>query len=503
LMTANSLRLYATQRVLPQLPIHHVDEVGALMADAVQTLGQFDTTIDHLGNYDALTALPNRKWLLRTLGERHADGAAHALCVMKLRNLDAIQSAYGQEAGNAVLRRLSISLGHAVGPQALLARVDGPRFAFVMNSHQSVEDLAARLLRIHAAMPTESHFQGVNMAPELVIGVALYPSDAGTAEDLVNNAILAASATAAGKNGNTPVGFYSVQSRDQVRQRFTMEQDLRRALERDELALHYQPVIDLQAGRITGAEALLRWKHPERGMVPPAEFIPVAEQCGLIDMLGLWVLQTACRQVRQWTDTELGDMRLAINLSASQFLDPDIVAKIDHALRGNGLSPSRLEIELTETAAMTDAKRTHRTLEALRRMGVRTAIDDFGTGYSSLSYLKTLPFDKIKIDRAFVTGVERSRTSAAICRSIIELAHGLDITVIAEGAERHEEVNFLSSMGCGLFQGYYFSRPVTASVLEQLVGDGRLAESMSGFQVGDNAHTWPVFSPMSAPAKLH
>lgn len=493
-LTSRGLRDYTTRKLLPQLPTGYVDEVGTLMADASHSLVKLDTTINYLGNYDGLTALPNRDSLLRELGERPIGTPPYALCVMVVRDLDRLQAAFGQEASNALLRDMVSRLEDAVGPQARLSRVEGNMFAYVLDDVLQSSDVAARTQRIHAALPAQYHIDSMRVVPEIATGIALYPGDALLPDSLLNNAISAAAAAEpiAGEQGAAMVGFFSSESRDQVRHRFTLEQELRHALDHDELMLHYQPVIDLTAGRVTGAEALLRWNHPRRGLVSPGEFIPVAEQSGLIDPMGLWVLQAACKQLQAWKGTALADMTVAINLSASQFLDKNLVAMIERTLQRNGIDASRLEIELTESAAMTDAKRTHRTLAALREMGVSTAIDDFGTGYSSMSYLKNLPFDKLKIDRAFVSGIETSRTSAAICKSMIELARGLGIAVLAEGTERREEVAYLADMGCGMFQGYFFARPAPAQALMQLVVDGQLAASMADFEVTRSATLWPA-----------
>lgn len=247
-----------------------------------------------------------------------------------------------------------------------------------------------------------------------------------------------------------------------ARERFMLEQHLAKAISHDQLTLVFQPVVDLEAGRVLGAEALLRWEHPEFGHISPATFIPVMEAMGLSERCGLWVLNAACREARRWRDEGLGDLKVAVNLSAKQLTDPGLRLKVERTLQRHDLHPQLLELELTETAAMADAQHTSSVFRDLRAMGVSLAIDDFGAGYSSLSYLKNLPFDKLKIDREFVTHVHERPDSAAICRALIELGRGLGLLVLAEGVETVDEVAALQRLGCSIFQGYYFSRPLKA-----------------------------------------
>jgi EAL domain-containing protein (putative c-di-GMP-specific phosphodiesterase class I) len=241
-----------------------------------------------------------------------------------------------------------------------------------------------------------------------------------------------------------------------------MEQSLRKAITEDQFILYYQPIVDLARGRAVGAEALLRWRHPELGLVSPGEFIPILEQSGLIDRVGMWVLNTACREARSWRQKGAQDMRMAVNLSARQFRGPALGASVVRMLDRHRLAPHDLELELTETAAMQDAERTREVLGQLRSLGVGVAIDDFGAGYSSLSYLKNLPFTKLKIDREFVVDVHERPDSQAICGALVALARGLDIELLAEGVEKREEVDALLALGCTKFQGYYFARPMPA-----------------------------------------
>jgi EAL domain-containing protein (putative c-di-GMP-specific phosphodiesterase class I) len=267
-----------------------------------------------------------------------------------------------------------------------------------------------------------------------------------------------------------------------------MEQGLRQAIGREQLLMHYQPVVDLSLGKVIGAEALLRWRHPKLGLVPPTEFIPILEESGMMEEVGLWVLNTACREVAAWEDSGLKGLKMAVNLSARQLVDPNLNAVILRTLERHRLAPKSLELELTETAAMEDAERTRALFGDLLDMGVSVAIDDFGSGYSSLSYLKKLPFSKLKIDREFVTDVDSRPDSQAICRALVELARGLGIAVLAEGVETRAEVETLTALGCSIFQGFYFARPLPAADFIRTVTDPEWNERLSLRPKGGKRH---------------
>ena len=302
--------------------------------------------------------------------------------------------------------------------------------------------------------------RGLTIDPILRAGIALWPLDASTPDELVDHAL---AAIALGTN-DPRISFHSPAARRGAVERLKMEQDLGRALAREEFVLHYQPVVDLLIGQTIGAEALIRWQHPEHGLLPPGKFIGLAEQTGLIDPMGLWVMRQACLQVKEWNSVGLVGMKVAINLSARQFLDPNLIRHVDEALRVSGIAANQLEIELTETAAMADHDHTRAVFGKLRDLGVSIAIDDFGTGYASMSYLRKLPFDKLKIDREFVMNVHCTRDSQAICVALVALANGLGLRVLAEGAERADEVRFLHGHGCDLYQGFYFSKPLAPAM---------------------------------------
>ena len=475
LMTSESLREYTLNRTLPDLPLEFEDEVGTLMADTSYALNHLNGALAELAHYDRLTGLPNRATFLRRLGEGDAS-ASYALCVLRVANLPKLTLAFGNAPANiatvAFFARLEAGLADTGCERPLLSRIDAELFGFRIEAgatDATPGDRAARLVR---GLRQEITVDELRFNPEFELGMALHPSDSTEPEELLDRAIAALAPVAA--EGMAVPNPASREASERSRTRARIEQDLRRALERDEFVLHYQPLVDVGKQRVFGAEALIRWNHPELGLLAPGHFIGVAEESGLMDPIGQWVLEAAARQLNAWTGTDLEALRLSINLSARQFRNERIVRHISNALRSNGVSPSRLAIELTETAAMRDSRMTHAILSSLRNLGVTSAIDDFGTGYSSMSYLRTLPFDKLKIDREFVMNVEQRPKSLAICRALIELSDGLGITVLAEGTETAAEVAQMMQLGCNQFQGYYFSKPVPAAMLSDVAASLRL-----------------------------
>ncbi|MBN9526285.1 MAG: phosphodiesterase [Alphaproteobacteria bacterium] len=475
LMTAAGLRRYRLERRLPGLPVGYRDEAGMLMEDAEQTLGELDLAIETMANHDPVTGLYNRRGLIKGIGDRILADQRFALCKLRIGNFDRLIATFDLGTAEAVLRGVARRATAALPVDALVSRLGGGTLGFVIDQPGDVHAIARRIVATHASLQADIAVGALDIKPELTFGVAIYPDDADDATALLDNALSALTTVDAA--GNQPTMFFSPTAREVARERFSTEQDLRRALQDDEFTLHFQPVVDLVAGRTVGAEALVRWQHPERGLVPPAAFIPVAEACGLIEPIGLWVFNAACRQLRHWSDRGLDGLSLAVNLSGRQFADPALIDRLARAIAENGIAPGRIEIELTETAAMADVGRTRDVFGELRRLGIAVAIDDFGTGYSSLSYLKDLPFDRLKIDRQFVADVHRDPSNQAICGALIELTRGLGISVLAEGAEHAAEVGQLQAQGCRLFQGFHFSRPVTGATFVDTVAqlDRRLA----------------------------
>jgi EAL domain-containing protein (putative c-di-GMP-specific phosphodiesterase class I) len=295
------------------------------------------------------------------------------------------------------------------------------------------------------------------------IGISIYPRDGRNATALLKNAD--AAMYMAKSEGRNRYHFYSKELTTRACESLALETNLYRALEREELLLHYQPLVSLQSGNIVGVEALVRWQHPEIGMVSPTKFIPLAEENGLIETIGNWVLHTACKQARAWQNDGLTPFRIAVNISERQLRQPDIVNEVRDILEETGLDPCYLELELTENSVMEHAEQALMTLNALRELGITIAIDDFGTGYSSLSYLKRFPVDRLKIDRSFVHDIPRDANDVAIVRAIVTLGHSLNLSVVAEGVETQAQYELLTAVGCDEIQGFLYSKPKTASEL--------------------------------------
>ncbi|CAN5736507.1 hypothetical protein BH10ACI4_BH10ACI4_18950 [soil metagenome] len=459
-LTARSLKEYAQEGILPNLPTGFTDEAGTLMADAQGALLKLDASLRRLTDFDQVTALPTRHAFMRVLDTEMQVEAGLALCAMNVSNYDRIAAAFGQSAVNSVMVAIAARFRDLLGDEVPLSRVGANIFIFTLDLNQVGFDIASRVESIRVAIESELFLPGLSLRLEVSAGVSLHSGGALDAERLINEAISALAETHVESAIHTT--FFSPQQNERARDVFLLERDIRLAIEQENFSVHYQPIVDTALGRVVGAEALVRWSHPTRGMVSPLAFIPIAEQSGLMDAIGMGVLQQVCRQLGRWVDTPLENIKVSINLSARQFLNPDAVLQISNALEANKVSPHNLEIELTETTVIQDTERTLLILQVLRKMGITIAIDDFGTGYSGLSYLKTLPFDRLKIDREFIQNVDQTVTSKAICKSLIELASGLGIEVLAEGTETAAEVSMMRSLGCSLYQGYHFARPLPA-----------------------------------------
>jgi predicted signal transduction protein with EAL and GGDEF domain len=323
-------------------------------------------------------------------------------------------------------------------------------------------DVKALITRIYQAIREPYECQGHQVITDASIGVALAPQDGRDLDRLLKNADLAMYAAKA--DGRRTYRFFEREMDAQVQERRTLELDLRQAIPAGEFELYYQPVVNLQSNEVSGCEALLRWNHPKRGMIPPAEFIPVAEESGLISELGEWVITTACAEAASWPD----HIRIAVNISPVQFRSRTLALKVAAALAASGLPASRLELEITETVLIRDDAAALAALHQLRGLGVRIALDDFGTGYSSLSYLQRFPFDKIKIDRCFVSDIADSEASSSIVQAVVNLAKARHMTTTAEGVETRQQMEVLRSLGCTDMQGYLFSPPRTAAEIRQL-----------------------------------
>ncbi|MCK2125179.1 EAL domain-containing protein [Thauera aromatica] len=433
-----------------------------------------EARLSHLANHDPLTGLPNRNLLHDRLAHaitRRGEGL-NAVLFLDLDRFKLINDSYGHDVGDELLRAVAARLQHCLRAEDTVARLGGDEFVVLLEDLPSVDAAAAIAGKIasHLSVPVTVGERELPLAAS--VGIALHPRDGSDPQTLLKHADTAMyRAKEAGRGGFC---FFAADMNAQALQRLTLENDLRRALENGELEVFYQAQVALDDGRLTGAEALVRWRHPVKGLVPPAAFIPVAEETGLIVSLGEQVLRAACRQLATWQRQGLPRLTVAVNLSPRQFRQPDLVDRVAAILAETGADPDWLELEITESAAMQHAEETIGALRRLREMGVSLAIDDFGTGYSSLSYLKRFPIDKLKIDRSFVQGVPGNGDDAAIVQAIIAMARSLGLALLAEGVESAAQHDFLQAQGCALAQGWLFGRAVPAAAFERdhLAGHG-------------------------------
>jgi PAS domain S-box-containing protein/diguanylate cyclase (GGDEF)-like protein len=442
--------------------------------DATELRGA-EERLRYVSNFDTQTGLPNRLLLrdrLRQL-KAQAKGAGQVLGFMLLRlgRMPLIREALGPAAEQALLQEAAGRLRETAGAD-VVGRFSDNTFA-VLAQCTVAEDLALSARRLLAAAGKPFAWEDQELHLDPAIGIAVYPNDGVQYEALASGA--EAALRQALEDVGQRVAFYRPELNQDANERFKLESALRRAIEREELVLHYQPQVDLASGRIVGAEALLRWRHPERGMVSPGVFIPLAEETGLIVPMGDWVLSAACRQQCAWREAGLPLVPVSVNLSAHQF-DDRIVATVGRVLEQYGVEPHLLELELTESASMADADKSCALLAQLKNMGVSLSIDDFGTGFSNLTYLKRFPVDKLKLDQSFVADILKSGDDLAIPRAVIAMAHGLRLTVVAEGVETAGQLAVLAEHGCDMMQGYYFSRPLPAEDFGRMLRDGAMLD---------------------------
>ncbi len=418
-----------------------------------------------LAHFDSLTGLPNRNMFLGELTRMIARASRHdgefAVCFIDLDRFKTINDALGHGAGDELLMVMAQRLRESLRVNDIVARLGGDEFVVLLEGSASAADHAAIAQKMLHAISEPLMILGCTFLVTGSIGISLYPADGRDAATLLKHAD--AAMYLAKSKGKNNIQFYSAELAEMAARHFDVESALRLGLTRNELLLHYQPKVGIAGGRILGLEALARWMHPTRGMVPPAEFIPVAEERGLIIPLGRWVIQEVCRQIRDWRRAGVIVPPVAVNLSAWQFSDQDLVSDMGDAMAQYGVGSAEFEVELTESVLMTDPERANAVLQRLHRMGVKISIDDFGTGYSSLSYLKRFPADALKIDRSFVCGLPDDADDKAITQAVIAMAHALGLKVIAEGVESHEQLDMLRALGCDEAQGYLFGKPMPAA----------------------------------------
>ncbi|MET0556926.1 MAG: EAL domain-containing protein [Vicinamibacteria bacterium] len=452
------------------------DAAGAIthyvgVSTEISSLKEYEARLHHQAHHDALTGLPNRVLFQQRFDEALARARRHqqmlAVVLLDLDHFKTINDSLGHAAGDLLLEAVASRLGERVRATDTVARLGGDEFALLLDDTKEPQAAAVVGRALLEALAAPFELAGHQLYVTASLGVSCYPQDGADAESLLKNADTAM--YRAKGEGRNNCQFFSQEMNARALETLVLGNSLRLALSRDELFLHYQPQYGLASGRTTGVEALVRWRHPEHGLVPPSRFVPLAEESGLIEPIGEWVLRTACRQMRAWRDAGLPVQRVAVNLSARQFRHPDLLHRVADVLAESGLDAHHLELEVTESMVMEHPEDATGVLGQLKAMGITIAVDDFGTGYSSLSYLKRLPIDILKIDQSFVRGVPQDTDDAAIIRAIIAMAKSLKLRLIAEGIENPDQRAFLEREGCEEGQGYFFSRPAPAEEIERLL----------------------------------
>jgi diguanylate cyclase (GGDEF)-like protein len=468
-----------------------VDTLEQVVSARTQGLEAANKQLRHLATHDALTGLPNRVLLddrlTQAIVHSERNGQLFALLMVDLDRFKLINDSLGHRAGDELLQETARRLTGVARAIDTIARTGGDEFVMIMNPigvREEAEVLAERV--IQALKPT-MRIAGVDIHTSPSIGIAFYPADGTNIETLIARADAAMyCAKQRGRNNAQCVAAgMDTQSQDKMR----LESDLHEAIALKQFELAYQPKVDVKSGAVHSVEALIRWRHPQRGLISPNEFIPLAEDSGLIGPIGEWVVTEACRQAKAWQLQGLPQVRVAVNLSASQFRHKNLLATIRQALHEAQLDPSYLEVELTESAVMTDPEESVSILEHLSKMGVLVSVDDFGTGYSSMSYLRRFPIDKLKIDRGFISEIMTRPDDASIVRAIVSLAHSLRLKVVAEGVETPDQLDFLKTLGCDQYQGFHFSTPVSATDFEALLRRQRHDEPAGEDSEAERTHS--------------
>jgi diguanylate cyclase (GGDEF)-like protein len=430
---------------------------------------RMESKLHSLIHYDNLTGLPNRQLLLDRLTQAIAQATRQeslvGLLLLDLDRFKLVNDTLGHEFGDKLLNEVAQRVNDCIRDSDTLARLGGDEFVVVLNGINGAQDAAKVAKKIIDMLAKPIVIEGHEVFATTSIGISLFPNDGMDKNALITNADLAM--YRAKEEGRNHFQFYTYGMNATTVENLTLENDLRRAIERDELLLHYQPQIRLPDRRIVGVEALVRWQHPELGLIPPARFIPIAEETGLIVPIGQWVLNQACAQAKQWLDAGLPPVEVSVNMSSRQFHQEDMLATVTDALEKTGLSADQLVLEITESSLMLKPDDAVITLCLLHNMGVGIAIDDFGTGYSSLGHLKRFPLQCLKIDRSFVNEVTENPEDAAIVRAILAMAHSLKLKVVAEGVELEKQLEFLDDAGCDEIQGFLISKPAPAEEIAE------------------------------------
>ncbi len=455
------VRKWQNERILRR----QVETLEEVVVARTEGLEDANRQLRHLATHDMLTGLPNRVLLDDRLeqGIAHADREGHgfAVAIVDLDRFKQVNDSCGHQAGDALLKEVAQRLQGVARSIDTVARLGGDEFVMILDRLESQQDAEIVANRIVEALRQPLRAGDIDLHTSASIGFAFFPADGNSVDTLMANAD--AAMYCAKQRGRNNVQYFSPDMSAVTQHKAMLMNGLHEALRLQQFELHYQPKIDTRSGAIHGAEALIRWRHPERGLIPPLEFIPLAEECGLIDAIGEWVVREGCRQARAWQLEGLEPIRVAVNLSAFQFRQGTLLKMIKGALADFGLDPRLLEVEITESALMGDPEESVLILEQLSRMGVLVSVDDFGTGYSSMSYLRRFPIDKLKIDRSFINELSSRPDDASIVRAIVSLAHSLHLKVVAEGVETPEQLELLKSLGCDQYQGYHYSAAVPAA----------------------------------------
>ncbi len=453
------------------------EEVVAIATGIGSQIGQFiarkeaEAHLTFIANYDTLTGLHNRAMfnqrLTQALARAQRLAKMAAVLFIDLDRFKLINDTLGHDAGDRLLKQIAERLRECLREGDTIGRQGGDEFVVLVEDVTEPNQVTGVAQKMLETVAQPYLIAGQEFHVTASIGISIFPEDGRDQQVLLKNADIAM--YRAKEKGKNNYQFYSAQMNLHSFERLALETSLRRAVERNEFLLHYQPKVDMRSGRITGVEALVRWQHPDRGMVPPAQFIPLAEETGLIVQIGEWVLRTACSDARGWRDQGLPEISVAVNLSARQFAREDLASSILNVVHEAGFDPRSLELEITESTVMQSADRAASVLRQLKDVGVRVAIDDFGTGYSSLGYLKQFPIDSVKVDRSFIRDIPDDKDDVAITCAVIAMAQSLRLKVVAEGVETAEQYAFLREQGCDEIQGYYFSQPVDAAALARLL----------------------------------
>ena len=448
-----------------------VDILEQVVSARTEGLEAANKQLRHLATHDVLTGLPNRVLLddrlTQAIVHSQRNGELLALLMVDLDRFKLVNDSLGHRAGDELLQETARRLSGVARAIDTIARIGGDEFVMIMNPIATREDAELLAQRVIEALKPTMRIAGVDIHTSPSIGIAFYPADGTTMEALIAHAD--AAMYSAKQRGRNNAQCYSPGMDTQSHDKVLLQSDLHEALALNQFELAYQPKVDVKSGAVHSVEALIRWRHPQRGLISPNDFIPLAEDCGLIGPIGQWVVNEACRQAKAWQRAGLPAVRVAVNLSASQFRQKNLLATIRQALNEAQLDPTYLEVELTESAVMTDPEESVTILEQLSKMGVLVSVDDFGTGYSSMSYLRRFPIDKLKIDRGFISEIMTRPDDASIVRAIVSLAHSLRLKVVAEGVETGDQLDFLKSLGCDQYQGFHYSTAVTPAAFEEML----------------------------------